>query len=182
MNYFTPELLAECRSDDEAVAGAASEKWEEQATAYAKSLERIRQFLPNQFRILLDGYYLHDSKVSFAGLMDQKYLITLKLDTPPHNTLFLTYELSDIPELAMHSTAGSTVGPIEWLYDEVELCPPDSIRREPLNNSFTHSILLSDGMELHLTFRNFSFVESSSTQVFVSGSYSHTRPELARVG
>jgi len=173
MKYFTPELLEQFRSEDEKTAESASDQWETQVEHYGQYLRSVKAQLPSQFRELLDHYCLHDAKVGATGTIGQYFLLSLRLDTPPQDTLWLTYGLVDNFTVNHHRTSAPDDVPVEWLYDEVEVHHDKTRYLFFPQTSFRHSILLSNGWELQIGFRNFSFsrVEPvrSNNQVLVSG-------------
>ena len=181
MRYFTPDLLARFGSEDEVIALAAQEEWEQRAEIYDRGFRAIEGRLPGRFRELCRRFYLHDAVVlgigsrqapDLAGTADTGqpvtsippppgvsvpdpiplYRITLRLDPPPHEVVTLDYRAARI-ELAPRGESPPEYAcpALEWLYDEVEL--PATAR----GSEFGQSILFTNGWELRLTFADFDF-------------------------
>jgi hypothetical protein len=145
MKFFTPELIDRFGSPDDDVADAAMDEWEQRSDSYRKHLDTLRQYLPVDFRNLLDRYRLHDAAV-VQGLRSSVgdkalYLIELVPEASSEK-LTLTYALKG-------PSPANLNGECYWLYDEV-----DVVDRHALW-VFVHTILLSDGTELRLEFTDF---------------------------
>jgi hypothetical protein len=162
MNYFTPELLERFRSQDDQEAETAADEWEAKGEAYVAYLRSVAAQLPAPLRQLLENYYLHDAEMVFAAVDGTEFQVTLKLDTPPHDSLLLTYKSVDAVQVIPHPPSPCSPVPVVWLYDEVEIQHDQA--------AFKHSILLSNGWDLRISFRDFSFRGVSNRQVLVSGS------------
>lgn len=155
MKYMTADLLARCRSEDDAVAEAAAEQWDLACEAYNEHVERISSDLPSGARKLLRKFSLHDAKV-----------LTAAVDESPHFSIFLETEAPADPKdrylelryrlagglknglrVTMHKALESDGRPLRrWLYDEFDLFSPETAV------AYVHSILFSGGCELQLTF------------------------------
>lgn len=146
MKHFTPELLARCRTGDD----AAAEEWDRAIDAYNQRLEAISSRLPDGARRLLDTHTLHDAQL--LGVTDNP--------TKPRANLLVRLESGETLELRYHLVAGprggwavkgepsaQAKGPRSFvLYDEFDI--------EDDGTFFTHSLLLSDGKELVFRFHN----------------------------
>jgi hypothetical protein len=156
MRYFTPELLARCRSLDEDVAEAAAAEWEKAIAEYRTRLEAIRPHLPRDARRLMARVNLHDAKViAFEfGHKRPTFSVLLQLEGSQPR-------LGKMVQLSYHVVAGEHGGvktkkhgqPGEathaksWvLYDEFNVDEERAF--------FTHSLLLSDGREIEVRFHN----------------------------
>src|SRR5262249_38355655 len=84
MKYFTPELLARCRSTDDEVADDAADKWEQALAAYKTRLRKIRSHLPLGVRQLLRRASLHDAQC----------LVITTSGSGAEKELFLTFRLA----------------------------------------------------------------------------------------
>ena len=147
MKYFTPELLERFRSPDPAIADAASKEWDRALAEYEKHLESIRGKLPEQLKDLLDNYCLHDARVRAVSLPDQRmYLILAQPEDARDHVLLLSYRLVREPEFVRYAP-GEEAAPAEWMYEEI-----DVEQQEP--PVYSQSVLLSDGRELRLHFRD----------------------------
>lgn len=167
MKYFTPELLEQFRFTDDREAEKAADEWDRRGDDYIAYLRSVAPQLPASLRQLLENHYLHDAEIVFAAQDETKFQVTLKLDTPPHDSLLLTYKSVDAWQVLPHPPSPCSPVPVVWLYDEVEI--------QHAKAPFKHSILLSNGWELQISFGDFSFRDysfggTSSRQVLVSGS------------
>jgi hypothetical protein len=180
MRFFTPDLLERFGSEDNRIASAAQDEWEERAEEYAGKLREIEAELPQRFRDLLDHFYLHDARVIsqpplmvtdlewlehalrtgmpvgwrvFGGQGSRipSYWVPLQLDTPPREVLVLQYRSVQIEDAKLHESLFDECPYLEWQYDEVELIETGG------NREFRHSILFSRGLEVRLRFKDFDF-------------------------
>ncbi len=157
MKYFTPDLLARCRSLDDDVADSAAEEWERALAAYRARLQAIRPHLPSGARVLLSRFTLHDARVLTiaVGRKRPTFTLVLRLEgTPsePGALLELSYLLVTGPhggvvtrkdaQLKKNDASGRG-----WiLYDEFDL--------DEQRAFFTHSLLLADGYEVEVRFHS----------------------------
>lgn len=89
------------------------------------------------------------------GRRGNAFVLVLQLDTPPHSLLTFTYDLTAEPVIRTKVLPPEHCSPpahVEWMYDEVEVIPG-----EPL--TCVQSILLSNGWELQLCFRDVASME-----------------------
>ena len=149
MKYFTAELLEQFRSQDDRLAEAATDEWEKRADAYAAYLRSVRAQLPARLGELLDNYYLHDAEIVCAASLEGEYQVNLKLATPPHTSLLLAYKSVDTLEVLPPKANPPGPPAVAWLYDELEVETDKAV--------FKHSILLTNGWELRISFRDFNF-------------------------
>jgi hypothetical protein len=153
MNYFTPERVARLqeRSDEQSFLTALDD-WERALEKYKEQWQRVRVALPDELQGLLEKVYLHDARIldMWWGGRSQ-FTITLHPESDPSRLVVLTYSLVVPPQVENNVLPESARSkPIAWLYDELDL-KGDIAQREPV---FTHQILLSDGREVLLLFRN----------------------------
>lgn len=158
MKYFTPDLLARCRSLDDDVAEAAAEEWERTSAAYAARLKAIRSSLPRDVRSLLATTSLHDAKLlslSF-GKRERRFFLRVRLEgtgEQPGDVLELRYHPVAGPNggvaLRKHSDSGSATPGSYWV-----LCSEFDADEE--RGFFTHSLLLTGGVELEVRFHSVS--------------------------
>jgi hypothetical protein len=154
MNYFKPELLARCRSQDDDVAEEAAREWEGAIAAYEARLQSIRPRLAPSVRRLCSRYSLHDAKVLGATSKSRKPLfgILLQLEGVSGHSgevLELNYQPVAGPiggvHITTHPSLDSGSRREAWvLYDEVDFDEEHSF--------FTHSLLLTDGREIEVCF------------------------------
>jgi hypothetical protein len=159
MKYMTPELIARFRSADDAVAEPAGEEWERRGEEYRRYLSRIEQHLPEAVRRLLDDYSLHDAKVlTMAGDERSYFSLFLEPETsrnPQDKYLELRYKITEPVRGLVHGELAGDGKPLAWwLYDEVELVD----RNAPV---CTHSVLLSGGCELQISFSSIECLQLS---------------------
>jgi hypothetical protein len=152
MRYFSRVRYLALQNPDESAVHAADADWEQAVDRYEAYLETIRPGLSESARQLLDGFHLHDARVLSMGRNGDRFTISLQLDVPPRELLTLTYELVGEPEVrkelfpwAKESSA------LAWLYDELS-------SGEGGGQHLVHSILLSNGWELDLPFRDVQLV------------------------
>lgn len=150
MKYFTPDLIARGQSDDSHILNEVETLCDECCARYNAYLASIRDEMCPGLRHIEDSYYLHDAAVRGMGHRDGTFVIVLQLDTPPHALLTFTYELVEPPRIDPHAlpeAARSRGEVVEWQYDEIEKAsgePP----------AWRHSILLSNGWEVMIHFRD----------------------------
>jgi hypothetical protein len=155
MNFFTPKLLERLqeRSDERSFL-AASGEWEQAVEDYRAQLLRVSRKLPAELKNLCDEVCLHDAHVldMWWGGRSQ-FTITLHPESDPSRLVILTYSLVRAPAVeqdVLRESARSE--PVAWLYDELDF-GANRQRDEPV---FMHRILLSDGREVRLQFRDVS--------------------------
>ena len=158
MKYFTPDLYIRGQSPDEGVLDEAERLWEEAGERYLAALTAIRPALPPGVRHVLDSYYLHDAVVLGMGRQGNAFVLVLQLDTPPHSLLTFTYDLVGEPVIRTDVLPPELRTPpehVEWMYDEVEVIPG----QPPV---CCLSVLLSNGWELQLRFRDVAIQETQA--------------------
>jgi hypothetical protein len=182
MKFFTPDLIERFGSPDDRIALAAQEELEQRAVEYMRRFQQIEKSLPPRFRELQERYYLHDARVmndfGLPGSLDfaspasfqaqrldtqgmtfgskpgfrPSFGMTLQLDTPPREILFLHYRSVLVEEADLHEVLREEDCPyLEWLDDEVDFIQTDQ------RIQFCHSILFTKGIELRLRFEDFDF-------------------------
>jgi len=163
MKYFTPERLARLQDhSDERQFLAALDEWERVLQDYWHQLNEIQQRLRviqpplpkrlQEFLIFFTTVSLHDARIldMYFGSRS-RFRITLHPEFQPESLVVLTYHLDEPPQIQANVLPEQLLSqPISWLYDEVTL-EDNKSRCEPL---FRHSILLSDGREVGLCFRD----------------------------
>jgi hypothetical protein len=165
MNYFTPDLLARFGSADDGVADAANEEWESAQERYWAHLTKIRTELPKGVRRVLRRFSLHDAQV-VAMTVDQSPYLSLFLRvegpaSPASQFLELRYRLATRPKISRHPSDREDGTPLRWwLYDEFELVSVGNIRL------FSHSILLSGGWEMQITFYDMKPIRLTNLLMF----------------
>jgi hypothetical protein len=108
--------------------------------------------LPRRLRSLLRRYYLHDATVTFVGVADRILHLTIQLDAPPKDTIFLRYRLASEVRMEAHLLEGHDgTEPLTWLYDELDIVSEGAF---PV---IEQRILLSNGLELTIHFQDLSY-------------------------
>lgn len=166
MNYFTPARylrLGNLENEDEFLA--AQQGWEDAISGYRAHLDAIKGRLPPRLRRFLtrDGVYLHDARVLSIHQRTDHLVITLQPGSLPDRLVVFEYWLVEEPLIQIDQLPPDRCRePIEWLYDEVDLDRPEGPRGLPVHlpvrqtnpPTFRHNILLSNGWELTVRFRN----------------------------
>jgi hypothetical protein len=149
MKFFTPELLEQFGSSDPTIANAGNAAWEEAGDRYEAYLAQVASMLPEGIRQIQTNYYLHDAVVFGMGRQENRFIIVLRLDTPPRDFLILTYDLLAEPQIQSDALprAHRCATQVEWMYDELEVVPEE-------HGSCIQCILFSNGWEVRLRFRS----------------------------
>ncbi len=149
MRYFTPERYVTLQDfSSDAAMNAADAAWEQAVEEYDDYYRSVESALPAEFRQLQDSYFLNDASVLYLGQHENRFVIAVRLEPPPHQILHLTYDLAG--EARINRDALPSVyrdqRTASWLHDEIEL-----VSEHPL--LCVHSILFSNGWEVQLPFR-----------------------------
>jgi hypothetical protein len=162
MKYFTPERYLRLGNlTDEPAFLAAQRDWEQAVAGYKDQLRRIRKKLPAGLGKLVDSVYLHDARVldMWQGRRS-RFTITLLPESAPGRFVILAYSLVKAPQFAYGVLPAEVRShPVAWLYDELEVeqgAAASGGRRGRRLKAFRHNILLSNGWEITLRFRNVS--------------------------
>jgi hypothetical protein len=156
MQYFTPERWVKLQHvEDERAFNTAQAEWEQALTAYREALEQAIPCLPPNLRRFVKRECLHDARV-LADWGGRLHLtILLRPEPPGLRLVLLNYTLAEPPTVDLaalpreYRTEHTT-----WMYDEVGVEAGSGQNGDPV---FTHSYLLSDGREVRLRFRRFTF-------------------------
>lgn len=159
MKYFTPERYLRLGSlDDEKAFLVAQEQWEEALSSYREQLQRIRKELPRGLRNFIESVHLHDARVLTMHQTEEEFFITLQPPSDPGRLAVLGYKVVEEPVIEQNALPPDPRrGPIEWLYDELDLDWPEGPRGLPApagKPTIRHNILLSNGWEVTLRFRS----------------------------
>jgi hypothetical protein len=150
MKYFTPERHVALQDfSSGATMNAADAAWQEAVDRYAVYCDSVEPLLPPGFRKMQSDYYLHDAVVTGMGRRGDHFVIVLRLDSPPNDLLLMEYDLIAEPILNAEALPPQyrSKGKVQWLHDEAELTAT-----APAGN--LHSILLSNGWEVRLPFKD----------------------------
>jgi hypothetical protein len=147
MKYFTRQRYLAMQNLQVQAMDVADAEWQKAVDEYETYLQTIRPALSEPLRQLLERFYLHDARVLSMGQRDESFVITLQLDVPPNELLTITYTLAGPPEIKAEPFPWvKNADSAAWLYDEIEQLPEGG-------RPFVHSILLSNGWEMRLAFR-----------------------------
>jgi hypothetical protein len=146
MKFFTPELLARYGSEDDRVADAAHEDWERATEQYRQHLSQIQPKLPRAVKSLSKRFCLHDARLKMLAIGKDNHSVSMFLELGDTGVL-LFYELLSPPRMTKHAFLVEPGSPIEWLYDEFD------VKQDGGQRVCTHTILLTGGRELELTFK-----------------------------
>jgi hypothetical protein len=158
MKYLTPKVLARRRLLEADVAEAAAEKLEQASNAYRARIKAIRSRLPRDVRHLLSAVSLHDAKVLSVSFGKPKpvFILRVQLEGARNHP-------GEVLELIYQVVAGQKRGVAFRKHRPFEEAPDDS--HWALNNEFdadedrgffTHSLLLTSGVEIEVRFRSLS--------------------------
>ena len=109
----------------------------------------------------MDSIYLYDARVldMWQGRRS-RFIITLLPESAPGRFVILAYSLVETPRFAYGALPPEVHSqPVAWLYDELDVQPGAAAsagRRGRRLKAFRHNILLSNGWEITLRFRNVS--------------------------
>lgn len=163
MQYFTPELFVRLQDLKDR---AAAQEWDRAAERYVSALKQISPQFPAALQKLAGPYLLHDAEILCISHSRKNLAITLQPEQEDGHLLVLSYTLVEDPQL------DSSAFPepyqteyVAWLYDELGLMEPmarrpawgkgTTGRQERQVPVYCHDILLSNGCELLLRFRQF---------------------------
>ena len=158
MRYFTQEMIARGQSQDDKVVNEVEALWDEACERYSIYLDSVKPDMPPGLRHRVDSYYLHDAVIQGMGRQGNSFVIVLQLDTPPQSLITFTYDLVAEPIIQQNTLppeAGAPGKVVEWQYDEIERLPGDPV-------SWAQTILLSNGWEVKLHFRDVAVQEVQS--------------------
>ena len=183
MKFFTPDLINRFGSEDDRIALAAQQEFEERSEEYLRQLHEIEAKLPQRFLELLDQFYLHDSRVishSSLGISEPGWLgegETKLAEFAPEwkaswqeesrsLSFWIALQLDTPPREILVLQYRSAVIEETHLHQSLreEECPDlewlyDEVEliRTGRGSEFRHSILFTKGLELRLRFRDFDF-------------------------
>jgi hypothetical protein len=160
MQYFTPELFV--RLQDLTDRGASAD-WDRAAERYSAALQQTLPRLPASVRKLVGQDLLHDAEVLCIAQSRDNLSVTLQPERADGRLLVLSYTLVEEPTVNRAAIPDKyRTEYIAWMYDEFDLREPTagspsrrrgvSARNGPVP-VYCHDILLSNGWELFLRFR-----------------------------
>lgn len=151
MKYFTPEMYARGNSSDEAEARGVEEEWERALRRYERRWRKIRAAFPQAVHNFDEaGVCLHDAEVLHLARQRERLVMVLQLGPPSQTLVILLFTLTKDPVITTDVLPESvaTRRPV-WLYEEFDLDP---------RGHFCFNLLLSNGWEIRLRFRDFQFL------------------------
>lgn len=155
MKYFTPQLVEMGLASDDATLNEQERLWDEAGDRYVAHLDSVRPQMPAGLAQLDRDYYLHDALVCGMGQANGAFVIVLRIDAPPRSLLSLHYDLVESPVIEREALSPELCSPnwnVQWQYDEIEHRPGSP-------PAWAQSILLSNGWEIRLTFRDVKIEE-----------------------
>jgi hypothetical protein len=158
MRYFTPELWVQYQDiGTREKFEAAHAAWNQAVAAYETNLSHIDAQLPEQLRSFLRFGTLHDALLMASWRDGTSLSLLVRPAAPSSGLIKLEYGLVSDPVIDRSALpAGWRSARPEWMYDEVGLDTQASVGQPADGPVFTHDILLQDGVELRLRFRNFT--------------------------
>lgn len=149
MKYFTRELLARAASDNDAIADATDADWENRINQYRAEWQQLKNGPhrpPEGTLKIAEEINLHDAAIITIYGRDRYFTILVQRDFPGGGAVELTYRLAVRPVVHRHPQSAADGRHVLWLYDEFEVASPGPPA------VFKHSILLSHGIELEVSF------------------------------
>jgi hypothetical protein len=157
MKYFTPERWLRLQDTSNRTAwSAAFTDWEQAVSDYDKVVQRLAD-QASELRPFLRAESLHNGIVlacGFHGSAKEHFFLLVRPCWPDAQLILLDYQLLAPP------TVTTSVLPPEWCNDQAEWMY-DEVGCEASGATYSHEILLSNGMELSLRFRGLTFTPLS---------------------
>ncbi len=160
MRYFTPELFVRLQDLSDR---AAPKEWDRAAESYLAALTETMSRLPPAVQKLAGHTILHDAEVLCVSQAKDNLSITLQPELADGHLIVLSYTLVEAPKINLAAFSDKyRTEYVAWLYDEIGLekpgtHQPSGRRRTTQGNGevsvYRHDILLSNGCELSLRFR-----------------------------
>jgi len=185
MKYFTPDLLLQFQSEDPKVSDNAADAWERAQKNYSIYLRRISTRLPKGFQLLRENYYLHDATVYGMGrgrphhesmqpivskhLSKSDFSVILRPENDRKKGLLLIYKGVVEVDLVDHPALAQPPARYQWLYDEIKI---------DKQAAFKHSILLTGGIEVAISFRDLQIEPFAASQLSKPASGRKVKKEL----
>ena len=172
MKYFTSELYARGNSPNETETPGVEEAWERALRRYERRWKKIRGAFPQGVRNFDEtGVCLHDAEVLHLARQGERLVMVLQPEAPSQTLVILILTLTEDPVIATDVLPESvaTRRPV-WLYEEFDLDPP---------GRFCFEVLLSNGWELRLRFRDFQFLIGQQILSCINGQTSQSADSTA---
>ncbi len=160
MQYFTPELFVRLQNLKDR---SAPQEWDRAAEHYTVALNKTLPKLPAAVRKLAVLPLLHDAEILCIFQVRDNLSITLLPESGDGDLIVLSYSLVEEPRVNTASFPEQyRTEYVSWMYDEIGPAKPvrqktSRPRGTKTGNGqplvFCHDILLSNGWELLLRFR-----------------------------
>jgi hypothetical protein len=153
MKYFTPRIFIGLQSSDSDKADRAADDFEQAYARYGRRLYRIRRHFSRAVEQLALELQSHDAEILSLARQDGQLVAVLRRFGFSARIVILTYTLTREPRIDPSALPRrySSIKPC-WLYDEVDISKD--------KNEFHHRILLSNGWEIELPFREVMIFEA----------------------
>ena len=152
MKYFTPELYMQLQNPRDEAADA---EWDRRVERYDAELDRLMPQFPEPVKEFVTKINLHDAEIRSMGLAGLTFTMTVALEPPNTRLVTLKYTLAEPPQILRDTYDAAFCSPgAEWMYDEIGL--------DEMSRAFTHDILLGNGWEIRLKFRELEITWSEA--------------------
>lgn len=150
MKYFTPELLARIRSEDDDVSWPAHDEWEVAIARYRRRLNKLVDKFPEGVsRFEEDSVCLHDARVLSIARQGEQLLMVLEPEPPATTAVVLTFTLEGTPVIDPEALPDGATGDwITWMYEEWDI---------DRKGNCWFEVLLTNGWSVRLRFRDFNY-------------------------
>jgi hypothetical protein len=159
MRYFTPERYLQLQkvADDRSIT-AALDEWERALVSYGEELARIDRHLPAELRQFATRECLHDALLLASWMEDLRFSFLLYPEPPEERLFLLVFRLVEPPYIDRSAFSRDYDTPqMGWLYEELSLEQEPAQGEQGATPVFTLAILFSNGCEIRLRFREFSY-------------------------
>ena len=138
MKYFTDDLINRFQSEDDEIADAADEEWEQAAEEYLKYINTIKEHMPNEWN---DIPYQHDAKIIVVTETEDTFMMIMRMDVPPRGLYMLEYSLIEPVEKVMGAKLEKS-SDVYWLYNEITLLDTKPTWQENLRCSNSTELVI----------------------------------------
>jgi hypothetical protein len=159
MKYFTPQRWLQLQDwTDEQVFHSAQAEWERAISDYRENLSRALPSMPGRLRQFAGSECLHDATILGIWQEGSQLSILLRPEPSGDSLYLLLYSLLDQPHVVRSGLSPEylTEQPL-WMYDEIGVEGGGKPEPGTMDVAYTHTILLSNGWEVGLRFRQFEF-------------------------
>jgi len=162
MKFFTADLIEKLNSRDDDVALPAHDEWERAIVRSDRRWKKIKQFFPKEVqRFDEESVCLHDAYVLGMGQVGNRFLFILQLEPPSRALVILTFTLDGGPVIDEQALADHpAIDRPLWMYEEFDI---------DRQKKLTFSVLLTNGWEVKLRFRDFQYLIAQPVLTPVNG-------------